>query len=173
STEYPCRLAIKFAQAANSTRVHSKRWSLCRNCPAGSVAQLTLYSAFGVVTMTHEGWANSKTTRSHVANRARSRCSMTSTSAAAPNPASLASRYAISLRSFLREEAADGFPNKVAPVLQISSDDRVALWMRLEPAFAMFEKFLELFLSDEIVLLIVEHGHEDVEVRQQLGKATL
>ena len=37
----------------------------------------------------------------------------------------------------------------------------------------MFEKFLELFLSDEIVLLIVEHGHEDVEVRQQLGKATL
>ena len=32
----------------------------------------------------------------------------------------------------------------------------------------MLEEFLELFLSDEIVFLVVEHGHENVEVRQQL-----
>ena len=45
------------AQAANSARVHSKRWSRWRNAPAGSVSNSALYSAFGVVTTTVAGRA--------------------------------------------------------------------------------------------------------------------
>src|SRR6266568_1431227 len=82
------------------------------------------------------------------------------------------SRYAISLRRLLRQQAANRFPNEIATVLQISSDDRVALRMRFEPALAMLQEFLEFLLANEIVFLIVEHRHEDVEVRQQLTKAT-
>src|SRR5260221_1818554 len=47
------------------------------------------------------------------------------------------SRYAISLRGFLRQQAANRFPNEIATVLQISSDDRVALRMHFEPALSM------------------------------------
>jgi hypothetical protein len=48
----------------NSGRFHSKRWSPCRNSPAGSVSKTVLYSAFGVVKTTCVGRANSKTMRS-------------------------------------------------------------------------------------------------------------
>ena len=42
---------VASAQARNSARVHSKRWSGCRNWPAGSVSHVTLYSRFGVVSI--------------------------------------------------------------------------------------------------------------------------
>ena len=45
--------------------------------------QVTLYSAFGVVMTTTDGRANSKSTRSKVARRAASRCSIPSTAASA------------------------------------------------------------------------------------------
>lgn len=83
---YPKRSATPLAQPSNSARFHSKRWSPCRNSPAGRVSKTVLYSAFGVVKTTCVGRANSKTMRSRVARRGASRCSMTSTMAAASNP---------------------------------------------------------------------------------------
>ena len=50
--------ATRSAQPRNSARVHSNRWSRCRRVPAGEAARsATLYSAFGVVTMTVPGAA--------------------------------------------------------------------------------------------------------------------
>ena len=85
--------ATRFAQSWNSARVHSKRWSWWRNLPAGSVSHFTLYSRFGVVSTIVAGRAHSNSTRSNAAKRGGSRCSMTSTTAAASNPASRWSRY--------------------------------------------------------------------------------
>ena len=60
----PCsrkRAATRAAHAANSARVHSKRWSGWRCSPAGSVSHSRLYSAFGVVTTTQAGCAEPNT----------------------------------------------------------------------------------------------------------------
>ena len=51
-----------FAHGSNSARVHSKRWSRCRNLPAGRVGNRALYSSSDVVT-TRPRFANSKTER--------------------------------------------------------------------------------------------------------------
>jgi hypothetical protein len=59
------------------------RHERCRNFPAGSVSHVTLYSRFGVVNTTVLGRANSKSTRSNADSRGGSRCSTTSTTAAA------------------------------------------------------------------------------------------
>src|SRR5580658_563587 len=64
-TSYWWRLATPRAHASSSGRVHSKRWSLWRNLPPASPAKCTLYSAFGVVSTTVPGRANSNTTRSN------------------------------------------------------------------------------------------------------------
>src|SRR5258707_10217257 len=52
-----------------------------------------LYSWFGVVSTTVRGLANSKSTRSNADSRGGSRCSTTSTTAAASNPSNRLSRY--------------------------------------------------------------------------------
>src|SRR5215469_12662057 len=57
-TVYPKRCTISCDQFLNSERVHSKRWSLWRNVPAGKVSNFELYSAFGVVTTTVFGRAS-------------------------------------------------------------------------------------------------------------------
>ncbi|MBI3179177.1 MAG: hypothetical protein HYZ27_05915, partial [Deltaproteobacteria bacterium] len=72
------RRATRAAQAWNSARVHSKRWSRWRKAPADSRSNLTLYSRFGVVRTTVSGRANSNTTRSKAASLGGSRCSTTS-----------------------------------------------------------------------------------------------
>src|SRR5580692_6119899 len=81
------------AHSRNSCRVHSKRWSGCRNCPAGSVSHFTLYSRFGVVNTTVRGLANANNTRSNADSRGGSRCSTTSTTAAASKPSSRLAWY--------------------------------------------------------------------------------
>ena len=60
---------MRSPQAANSARVHSKRWSRWRKLPAGRSGNLTLYSTFGVVTSIVLGRANWKTARSKALSR--------------------------------------------------------------------------------------------------------
>jgi hypothetical protein len=60
--------------------------------PGPRVSQRTLYSALGVVTTTVPGRAEPNTLCSAAASRGGSRCSMTSTSAAASKPISRLSR---------------------------------------------------------------------------------
>ena len=45
--------------------------------------------------------------------------------------------------------------------------------MTSQPSLPVAQQFLELVLSDEVVLVVVEHGNEDVEVGQQVGECPL
>ena len=81
------------AQPANSARVHSKRWSRWRSVARGQTLEATLYSTFGVVRTTVAGPRATRTARARTRpRRGGSRCSMTSTTAAASKPARGASR---------------------------------------------------------------------------------
>src|SRR3712207_2912812 len=85
-TAYPCRSPTAAAQSANCCRVHSNRWSRCRNVPAARPSKRTLYSTLGVVTTTVAGTAAPKTACSSAGSRSRSRCSTTSINTAASYP---------------------------------------------------------------------------------------
>ena len=88
----PCRrpLRPRPETPAGSTRSGGRGGGTVR--PA-SVSHVTLYSRFGVVSTTVRGRANSNSTRSNADSRGGSRCSMTSTTAAASKPSSRLSRY--------------------------------------------------------------------------------
>ena len=99
-------------------RVHSNRWSSCRKAPAARVGQTTLYSRLGVVSTTVPGRANSNNTRSKAAKRGGSRCSTTSTTAAASNPANRLSRYVSEpCRSRMRALLPSGHVVEPQPIL--------------------------------------------------------
>jgi hypothetical protein len=44
--------------------------------------------------------------------------------------------------------------------------------MRVEPALSMAKELLDLVVSDPVVLLIVEHRDEHVQVRQEFAQAS-
>ena len=93
-TPYPNRSATPLAQPSNSARFHSKRWSPCLNSPAGSVGKSALYSCVRCRQYNVSRAARTQTdTLSKAARRGPSRCSITSTTAAASNPFRRSSRY--------------------------------------------------------------------------------
>src|SRR5262249_57185485 len=55
-------------------------------------------------------------------------------------------------------------------VAEIAPGDQLALRMAREPALAVSQELLDLGVADPVVLLPVEDGDEDVELRQQLGQ---
>ena len=62
--------------------------------------------------------------------------------------------------------------DEVRLVLEVAADDLLALGVLAEPALAVAQQFLHLVLADPVVLVVVEHRHEDVEVGQQVGERT-
>ena len=56
-------------------------------------------------------------------------------------------------------------------MLQVAVGDELALGMRGEPALAVPEQLLDLVVADLVVLLVVEHGDQHVEVREQVRRA--
>jgi hypothetical protein len=55
---------------------------------------------------------------------------------------------------------------KGRPPLEVTVDDQLALWMRSEPAFPVTQELIDLGVADVVVLLVIEHGKQHVQVRQ-------
>ena len=264
------------AQAWNSARVHSKRWSRCRNCPAGSVSNRTLYSRFGVVSddrrrprvleqrrartppaaagrgarsprprrrrrspraarrgtssepcsswmrsrcrVAAAGRARSRSrgdleradatrrrrrsrvelrapsssalqqlalaaaevehaparrSRCSTATTAPSRCSFRLSGASTASSSAVARGLASSSGSAprRREQLRQRLARQARPVLEVAAGDQLALRMRGEPALAVAQQLLDLVVADPVVLVVVEHRDEHVEVREQVARA--
>ena len=56
---------------------------------------------------------------------------------------------------------------------QVARHDDIARRVAVEPALAVTKQLLDFVVADPVVLLIVEHRNEHVEVRQQLAQPTL
>jgi len=61
-----------------------------------------------------------------------------------------------------------GEPGQPPAMLEIAPRDQFALRMLRQPAFALPQQLVDLVIADPIVLLVVEHGDEDIEVGQEL-----
>ncbi len=56
-------------------------------------------------------------------------------------------------------------------MLQVPGRDQLALGMRGEPPLPVAQQLLHLVLRDPVVLFIVEHGHQNIEVAKQLTES--
>ena len=56
-------------------------------------------------------------------------------------------------------------------VLEIAPGDHVALGMGFQPALAMAQQLIDLVVADPVVLFLVEHRHQDIEMLQDIGQA--
>ena len=71
---------------------------------------------------------------------------------------------------FLRRQAGDGVANEPALMHEISRDDHVARGVSVEPALAVAQQLFDLVVTNPVVLLVVEHRNEHIEVRQQVAQ---
>jgi hypothetical protein len=55
-------------------------------------------------------------------------------------------------------------------MLQVPARDDLALRVRREPPLAVAQQLLDLVVADPVVLLVVQHRHQHVQVREQLGE---
>ncbi|MEH3053798.1 MAG: hypothetical protein PGN13_07270 [Patulibacter minatonensis] len=58
-------------------------------------------------------------------------------------------------------------------VLEVTARDQLALGVRRQPAVAAREQLLDLVVADPIVLVVVEHWQQHVQVGEQLREAHL
>ena len=58
-------------------------------------------------------------------------------------------------------------------MLEVAVGDQFLLGMRLEPALALAEQLVHFIASDPVVLVVVQHGNQDVEVREQVLQTAL
>ena len=68
----------------------------------------------------------------------------------------------------LVEQARERVPREAALVLQVAAGDQLALRVARQPALAVPQQLLDLVVADPVVLVVVEHGDQHVEVREQL-----
>src|SRR6185369_3119065 len=59
------------------------------------------------------------------------------------------------------------------PVLEIPARDQLTLRMRRQPAFANTQQLLHLVVAHPVVLLVVEHGNQHVEMCEEIRYAHL
>ena len=71
---------------------------------------------------------------------------------------------------FLRRQPGDGVANEPSLMHEIARDDDVARRMAIEPALAVTKQLFDLVVSNPVVLLIVEHRNEHVQVGQQVAQ---
>jgi hypothetical protein len=56
---------------------------------------------------------------------------------------------------------------------QIAAHDQVAFGMRVEPSFTAAEQLFDLVVADPVMLVIVEHGNENVDMSQKIGETPI
>ena len=70
-------------------------------------------------------------------------------------------------------EPRDRLARQPALMTQVPLRDEPSLRMVGQPAFAAPQQFLQLILTDVVVLVVVEHRDQDVQVREQRGQRLL
>jgi len=68
-------------------------------------------------------------------------------------------------------EPRQGVVGQAAPMLQVARGDERALRVRGEPALAVAHQLRDLVVADPVVLVVVQHRDEHVEVREQVAQA--
>ena len=76
--------------------------------------------------------------------------------------------FGIGIEFFFADEPGQSFRGKALLKTQIALNDQFSLGMRLQPALASFQEFLDFILSDPVMLFGVEHRDEDIKVREQV-----
>ena len=74
----------------------------------------------------------------------------------------------IGIRFALVHELRQRVVHQAALVLEIAARDGFALGMRRQPALAVAQKFFHLVIADPVVLVVVQHRHEHVKMREKL-----
>src|SRR5262249_51264335 len=64
--------------------------------------------------------------------------------------------------------AGQGFP-----VFEITVGDQLLIRMCAQPTSPTPEQLLDLVVADPVVLFVVQHGHEDVQVRQEIAQTAI
>src|SRR5438093_6895576 len=84
----------------------------------------------------------------------------------------VASRASVVLlvRRFLGDQPRNRVAHERMTVLEVATGDRFSLGVRREPSLAMTDELLDFVVAHPVVLLVVEHGDEHVQMRQQLGE---
>ncbi len=82
--------------------------------------------------------------------------------------AAFASSVSSGLALVVGHEARERHPEERPAVLEVAERDRLALGVLREPALALGEEVVDLRVAHPVVLLVVQHGHEHVQVREQL-----
>jgi hypothetical protein len=67
-------------------------------------------------------------------------------------------------------EAGQDVARERTPVLQVAATDQLASGMGRQPRAALVEQLASLVLADPVVLVVVEHRQQHVEMRQQVGE---
>ena len=57
---------------------------------------------------------------------------------------------------------------KVTLVLQVAPGDQVPLWMVVQPPLTIAQQLVHFVVANPVVLVVVQHGQQHVEVRQQI-----
>jgi len=84
--------------------------------------------------------------------------------------ARMALRRRVGVGHFRRDEPRQCLVGQRALVLEVAPGDQVALGVRAEPALPAPQELLDLIVAHVVVLLVVEHRDQDVEVRQQVAQ---
>jgi hypothetical protein len=67
-------------------------------------------------------------------------------------------------------EAGEGEAGEAGAVLEVAGGDGLAFGVVGEPAVAEAQELVDLLVADEVVLVVVEDGQEDVEVGEELAQ---
>ena len=71
------------------------------------------------------------------------------------------------------DQPAEGFARQVRLAREVAPRDELALGMLRQPALAAAEQLLDLGCADPVVLLVVEHRDEHVQVGEQVLQADI
>ncbi len=79
----------------------------------------------------------------------------------------------IGIDALVLDQPRERLPCEALEVLEVAAGDEVLLGMFGQPALTLTQQLLELVLSDEVVLVVVENRNENVEVGQELRECPL
>ncbi len=77
---------------------------------------------------------------------------------------------AIGTRFALVHELGERVIHQAALLFEVAARDRLAFRMRPQPALTVTQKFLHLVIPNPIMLVVVQHRHEHVKMRQKLSQ---
>ena len=75
--------------------------------------------------------------------------------------------FGIGIEFAVTNQLRQGIVDQAPLMLQITAGDSLAFRMRREPAFAVPQKLLDFFIAHPVMFFVVQHRHQNVNVRQK------